>query len=261
MTAFAFGKWTFGVNLEDLLERAKFLARVSNYDHLSTVAATAQKRVAEICREAIWDFLNANPALGLTTATISLVASTQSYAVPATLAGCYIEQVAFTDTGSDGGYDGATIPLITPSEVAGLPLNMISGEATSDRPQFCALDITGANLAFYPMPSEARSVTVTFRAAETTITAANVASPTGVTVAELPTLGMEAAACYIGAGLASGINDDQRAGLMGRYSEELLKVQKMINRTLAASRADNIAPDALGPVSTGNLFGSMEQDF
>lgn len=261
MTTYAFGGWTFGVNLQDLLNRAKTLARISSYAHLGADSTEWNARVAEFVREAVWRFILDNPAIGKSSATISVVADTQSYNVPTAMLGALVDRVAFADSGSDADYDNRTIRVLTPAQVAQLPVTWINGEAEDDHPLACAFNDTAAQLTFYPMPSAAHTVNVTYQAKETTITSANVGSPSGVTIGELPTLAMPIVARRIAADLAEGINEERRAELLASYEVEKTQFQQDVNRTPAAGRTDNLAAEDMGPLATAGLMPDMMQDF
>jgi len=159
MPTFAFGGWSFGVGVHDLLNEARMYARDRAHTHLGTTAAERNQLIAEYMNRAVEAFLEACPVLGQTTTTQALTANTATYSVPTDLHGLAIAQVQFNDSGSSQEYDLKAIDYLTPAGVEQLPATWRNGTVTAERPYFWAYNGDRTSYVLYPTPSSS-SITV-----------------------------------------------------------------------------------------------------
>lgn len=253
MTTYALGGWSFGVTLESLLDEARAYAKLGSasigYAHLGTTSTIQQTRVAEFVNRSIEEITEKNPILGIsaTAGTISLVSGTTEYAIPTTLHGLAIKKLRFQDASPDVQYDLREIPYWGQSKVSQLPPEYKNGEASADFPEGWSFNETGAKVRFYPKPSNSSVVVeVFFRAEPTEVTQANVASPSAVTLSEIPVRFRDVYALRIAMDLLEPENTERAEWLRIKYSGvprdptrpgRLREMQRTLANLLPANKA------------------------
>lgn len=174
----SFGGWPFGVSLLSLLNEAKNHAFILNYDHLGTTTVYQQTRVAEIVNQAVEEFLEAMPRIGLTTAAQAMSSGVQSYAVPTALHGVAIRRIRHADTGSNPFTDGQELTYLTQAQVEQLPAAYRNGTLSRQFPEYWAFNRTATSFTVYPEPnSSAGSLDIEYRQEPTPFGYLAIASP------------------------------------------------------------------------------------
>lgn len=186
MTAFTFGNMTFGLNLEALLNEAKAYARIAGYAALGTSTTAQNTLAAGYVNQAMDWFLAAAPRLGLKTANQAVVSGTMGYAVPADMQDAEIKRIYYSDTGSDETWDLYELEYLNSLELSRLEASARNGTETAEHPWAWGYNKDRTQVEFYPMPSASQTVVIEYRQKPTQITYSNVASPSSVTISEIP---------------------------------------------------------------------------
>lgn len=256
MTTYARGGFSFGVNLETLLDRAAFEARLGSsgnrYGQLGATTTQQNTRVAEIVNDVIRELTVKNPIFGVsgTPDQITLSTSTNTYAIPTTMQGVGIRRVQFDTNQANAWYSDREIPFWDVMQVDQLnPIYKSDQWTTYSYPEGCSFDETGENIVFYPWPAlDGVIVNVYFRAKATSVTAANIASPSSVTVGEIPTDFAQVYAQFIAYRMVEGWKFDRAAelkldlfGVRGNPDQpgSLLEMQREIAQTMAFQKSGN----------------------
>lgn len=231
MTTYAHGGWSFGVSLEDLLDRAIVHAQVgssSPYKHLGDDDTSRQTRVAEIVNEIVEAVTQANPGLGVSTTDdeVSVVSGTREYSIPSSLHGIEIDRIQYKD-GQDSSIDTKILEHFTRSRALNqLPIGWRNGENTAKYPMAWSLNEDRSKIVLYPEPSTSSTLEVYYRPAPTAVTQANVASPSGVTLSEIPVIFARVYALGIAWRIAEYVDTARSEVLRQRYREELMVMQR-----------------------------------
>lgn len=244
-----------GFTLDALIDDTLALAKYGNYDHLGTVAADRQTRLAEIINRGIEEWLEAVPQLSRTTTTVSVVSGTSAYSIPADLHGLAIRKITNYDSGTHATRDLRALDYLSPGEVAALPADWRNGEFTMDYPEHWGLNDTFSQIVLYPEPSSSNTLIVHYRTEPAVVTQAQVAAPTGTTISVVPTRFMRVLALRVAAEMVEPNNPAEAADLWGKYRERLAAAQTRLMRVLAQFKPrQSDAPARIGGVGIGNLF-------
>lgn len=100
MPLFAFAGWPFGPLLDDVLNEAKALAFVSDYDHLGQTTSQRMTNLARIVNNAISEFLERNTALGQAKLTLPFPTAAGWDRVPGTVQTSTPSSAAITGNGT-----------------------------------------------------------------------------------------------------------------------------------------------------------------
>ena len=232
---YTWGGWAFGPTLENLLNEAKYVhAGVANYAHLGASATMQNTRVSEIVNRQVEALLEANPSLGLTTASVTT--TTQSNVVPTTLHATHITRIYYADGSSDASHDLRELTYADPDMIARMDESWRNGETTHDYPQFWGYNITRTSWLLYPTPAASIDLVVEYRPEPTPVTAANVASPAAVTIPELPTPLVKVVALGIAVELREPFGDVKYQTLKQRYEAAMEEAKKLVGYVRAAMR-------------------------
>lgn len=238
MTTLSYGGYGSGTNLLNLLNEAGIYSQFGgNYAHLGSDSTAQTTRMAEIVNRAIEEFLDANPILGLTTASLAMVAGTQSYSIPATTRALDIRRIYYADSGADASYDLKDLTYLSADQVRNLPLSWINGEQTWTQPLSWGFNATASQIVLYPMPAGTYTLTVEYRAAPTAITVANIGTPTSVTIGEVPSRWQYVLALRVAADIAAPKDLSLAASLMERYAMGMRVVQESLTDHYPTNRA------------------------
>ncbi|MEN6536705.1 MAG: hypothetical protein ABFD89_23820 [Bryobacteraceae bacterium] len=224
---FSLGGWAFGIDLGGVLKRAatRINMPAGDFQHLSADSDDANERVAEMVNGAVAEFLEANPALGVKTADLEIVAGTMGYAIPADLQGLSVLAIETAE--------GRRVQYLNADELAHLPEWWRQGEFTAENPECWAFDETGAMINLYPMPSADQTARITYRQQAVAITAENVAgvfaSPeVAVTIGEIPVRFSDVLALQVAWQLVANTDPDKADRLLMEAVGRLEKAQGTI---------------------------------
>jgi hypothetical protein len=238
MATYALGGWQFGVNLEDLLNEAMQVhADIDQYRKAGDDDTNRQERVAAIVNHAIEEFIEQNEAIGWTTITQAVTSASNTYTVPTTLHGLFVPLLYWADSGSEPEYDLRQLTYLSRADVEQLPPSDYNGDTTAEYPDRWSFNDSGASFVLYPYPSASKTLTIKYRQRPTEVSTANIASPSGVTVSELPKRAQRCVAMRIAADLIK-LSDPARAqSLMGEWQTELETCKRLFSHTPAATQS------------------------
>lgn len=262
MTTFLYAGWQFGPSLADVLNEARAIARLADYNHLGTTDAERTARVAEYVNQAVEEFLEENPALGIKAATLTFVSGTNSYSLATAASDLHERDILRIEFNAES--DGASrelqvIPFVDRAGMVQLPTEWRNGSMTRPYPQYWSFDDDGSNIVFYPTPSDStRTVSIIYRQRYTAMTAANVATPSTTALGEIPTPFKRLIALRLATMLANPISS-QNLGLLGEeYERERARSQRRIAITFASSQpgqSGESRPDRV--IDRHGLFAGM----
>lgn len=262
MPTFSRAGWQFGITLSNVLNEAKSYARLSDYNHLGASDTERQTRVAEYVNQAILEFLEENPSLGESSATINLVDGTSAYSIAsnvATLNQQDILRIEFSDTTAGGSYLYKPLGYLERAGVMQLPPQWRNGTTKRAYPAYWAFSGDGTNIEFYPTPGDSnRDVRVIFRQRPTAITQANVASPTGVTISEVPIPAQRAISMRVATLIANPITTQNIDKLNEEFERERVRMQRRISTAFAQVQtgADEQRPNSV--IDSHRLFQGLK---
>lgn len=185
----ATGNYAFTQNLYAIVGRVaqRFRstpASVANALNVYGNATTAKGEFAKIANRWQKKVLADVPTLNATSATLSVSASGNSVAIPATLFRKAILEIEYLNANSYAN----KLPIRFIGKLDGRSLwpDWRNGEVTSEIPQFVALDETEQNLVFFPTLSVATTFTIKFIAAPTAFVAADFDNASSTTYSVVP---------------------------------------------------------------------------
>ena len=158
MPSYYEGNWEFGISLASLLDEAKMLADVDDFQGLGSSDAFRNNRVARLVNRAVSAVTEANPALGTTFVNQTLTSGTSTYDFPVELHGQSVEFIRFQDTNTDAFYDLKDLNYIGEGASKQLPLVWRNGEQTAQHPKYWPFNPGGISIQFFPAPSDSTVV-------------------------------------------------------------------------------------------------------
>lgn len=264
MTAFTLGKWAMGVNLAGLMSEFGVLCRIGSdptkaYAFIDKTAQTAQTLVAGKVNEAIEDYLTQNPRIGGKTGTeFTLTAGTTGYTVPSDMRRMDIRRLYFGASNDNGAYDLMQLVYFNRGQYPMFPPPEINGTTQVTWPHWWTWSIDGTEVELYPTPGTPTVyMVIEYRQAASAITYSNIASPSSVSIGEIPTRHQRVLALYVAKELVRFIPD--RTAMVDKYETQyqaaLLKAQDEVADALAEDQlvGSNERP-TMANIDTGRLW-------
>lgn len=227
MTTITHGKVAFGVNLGSLLSDAKVHAELSGYEKFGVDATARSNFVAHTVNKVIEKFLDAVPVLGSKATELTVDGSRSDlFDLPSDLRGMefYDLRIEFDDN------DDESVPVYFGSKtrMRRVPRNGDSLPSFGESYEG-SLTESGTQIRIYPKPPSGSTVVLYHSVQPTAISAANVDSPDGVTIDELPTYARDWAAYTLAAKFAKPVHGREVAkGLEDDADMEMEEVYRKV---------------------------------
>ena len=249
MATLIHGALPFGVNLESLLNEAKVYADVDSYQKLGTSTDTRNTFVADAVNRIIEDFLDMNPWLGNAVTELT-VDGTYDYLfdLPATLRGMEIYKLRIE---------------MDSNQTTSIPVTWIGRrrlrnyERDGDTVQTfgqqfeASLVEAGDQIRIYPAPPSGAVVVAYHGVEPAVIDKDDVATPTAVSLPELPVCSLRWAALMLASRLVEPLDKkgEAMAELLSRAADELIRVRRKINGAIGAigERPNYDEPEIMNP--------------